>query len=892
MTSIKNVEGFNVPTISKQNIEYQTKKFNDTAIPEYPGKKEDGPNLKMDEESTSLKGTVSSIAVEENFVIENEIIENDSVIKEDDNHKEPKTIRIAVTSKPMLRGLLNDTDLKEIFSIEDNVIDETRQNIQNEEDLFLGLLGGISSAKGQGIQIGKDRNDNTDDTLNILFSIDRNDDETYTLNESIDKDDENNLLIGLLGGSNSLEEVNDGIVPGQTNKDTKSSNRTDESNLGILVLLQDPEIYDTANVNISDSSSSKEEELKLGVLDVSSSDVNTRILNMTKDKNEIKVTNYKEAKNIKTEISNNEIIELENKNANSKSDKSTLELLLLPEKTDEPKNTDDKTNSDSNVNGFFPSLPIADNNETNENKLARNATAIENAKNINYNITKQNDLGILVLLQDFNGIEIDNIESDNSIEDYKKTRNDIFNKIMTGFKSSDGIRKNDTDSIKETSYKESKDIKDTTTSTKNSIVEDVYLGLLIGESSIELNVESKTDSLRNKILLNKNESNSIDASQSNKLNVNQVANNEKSEKEIKGSFNILDILFETSIGKKQGSADENTLNIDRNYKTPKGISIEKDVVDTGIRLLLLGEAPDVTFEINPTRMNEFGSNSDENLRTHFSSNKNLSREEEPNDRKQNEVKDVDELSILGIILERLPQNNETKDINQIDDFDEGSGSYIFDNNEISSSSENSFEPKSSKVPDDTIKSNENDNLMYDDFSILSIVLGDNNVGTKVTTQDQMKKGKVINGNNVKVMILETTEYKDDKDNLMTNNLRSKNDISKTSKNFRNESNITAIPSRLNIKNSLDSSLLLLLVENPKLGKSVASFDGSNKSSKKCIEPCIDTSNKSMNNQTDDIKWIITEEEQFSMKDFKSVENSQNDNSKNKYPYYPIDYFPP
>ena len=135
-------------------------------------------------------------------------------------------------------------------------------------------------------------------------------------------------------------------------------------------------------------------------------------------------------------------------------------------------------------------------NETNKNKLTRNATAIENAKNINYNITKQNDLGILVLLQDLNDIDVDNIESDNSKENKKKTRNDIFNKIMTGLQSSDGIRDDDTDSTKETSYNESKDIKDTTTSTKNLKVEDVYLGLLLGESSIELNVESKTESLR------------------------------------------------------------------------------------------------------------------------------------------------------------------------------------------------------------------------------------------------------------------------------------------------------------------------------------------------------------------------------------------------------------
>ena len=33
-----------------------------------------------------------------------------------------------------------------------------------------------------------------------------------------------------------------------------------------------------------------------------------------------------------------------------------------------------------------------------------------------------------------------------------------------------------------------------------------------------------------------------------------------------------------------------------------------------------------------------------------------------------------------------------------------------------------IEPKSTKVPDDTIKSNENDNVVDGDFSILSIVV--------------------------------------------------------------------------------------------------------------------------------------------------------------------------
>jgi len=200
------------------------------------------------------------------------------------------------------------------------------------------------------------------------------------------------------------------------------------------------------------------------------------------------------------------------------------------------------------------------------------------------------------------------------------------------------------------------------------------------------------------------------------------------------------------------------------------------------------------------------------------------------------------------------------------------------------------ETKIERVSIQTNPSNENDNVLNDEFSILSILLGDNTPGGNVTTKDKIKKGKVLTGKKVKIMIMKDIKDEVDRDIILTNDDLNIDEDSKNYKNLSTTKNITGETTRLKITNQIDSTLLLLLVDTPLMEEKDTILD--NKNGRNCIEPCSNTSFVFNNYSTDNMTLSLKEEQQLHTVGDKLDKNVQKGNIKSSYPYYPIKYFPP
>ena len=917
-TNIKNVEGFFVPTTSNKEVFIQTGNGEDTAIPQSIVPKDDDLELTNDKktansienkndktqnsfiQSTQQKNTTrkvsnktsikkdnnSVMSIPLNSIDEKEVLKNDvSVTKninaEDDNYKDPKTIKVDVTLKPQLQRQNDNTDLKDDSIIEGSTIPAITESILDDQDLFLGLLGGILPENEQEILLTEDMKDDKKTTLDILFSKEKNGIKENKSKKSPNSENDNSLLIGLLGGSNRVKEDAGVNVPIETPLKSNSNDSIEENDLGILVLLQDPKILNTSNDTTSDGFLLTDELPTLNILDTFFSDVPASTNNMVGE-NRVKEKQYdKEGKDIKIAIPSNKEGIVENENIDSISDRTSLEILFLSDKSDIQETFVDETKTKSKDVGQFPSLETTIINELEEDK--------------NKNLAGQNDLGILVLLQDFSKDEENMIETNKFVANGKTNRNDVFDAIIRGIQP-DSVVSSERTKNDGINYKEGKDIKDAIESTKKLKVEDVYLGLLVGDISIELEEGDEKQYPVDELTLNKTIINNGIDLRGDKDESILGSNANDTLNEIDTSKNLLDILFTTDLKNSQVISDEKIGKEYKNFKTPKGISITKDNSDTEFRLLLLGEAPDMRIKIDPTRINEIKISSEKNVATDSRGIGNFSSDNETIDRVQTEENNVNDLSILGIILEKVPTYKKQNDSNltetkEINESAEGSGFYEQNDFEVYSLEEDIIVTENNIVTEQTINSDEKDNVLNDNFSILSIVLGDNTQNNDITTKNKIKQGKELTGEKVKVMIIETSLNEEDNANA-SKKLQSKNDSRKTLKDLTTQNSRPQLPTNINITNNLDSSLLLLLVENIDATTDSASFSSINEQTNSCIGPCIDRSYKLSNSSKDDSNLNRKEENDYNIINDKLDENVQSVNFGTSYPYYPIDYFPP
>ena len=918
-TNIKNVEGFFVPTTSNKEVFIPTGNEEDTAIPESivpiyddlevtNNKKTDNSiENKNDKaqtsfkESTQQKNTTSKISnksrieedansvmsipfdsIDENVIIKNEVDATRNVIGEDENHKDPKTIRVDLTLKPQLRGIINDTDLKDGSTIEGNTKSAVTESILDDQDLFLGLLGGILPEDEQEYLLTRDINDDNKTTLDILFSKEKNGIKDNNSNKLPNSNNDNSLLIGLLGGSNRVKENDGAEVPIETSSKSNNNDDIEENDIGILVLLQDPKIVTTGNDTASDGFIMTDKFPTLDILDTFFSDVATSTKNLVGENKVKKKPYHKEGKDIKSASPNNKEVNAQTKNIDAITNRTRLDILFLSEKIDSQETIVDETKAKSKEVDQFPSLETTDIDESEEDK--------------NNDTSDQNDLGILVLLQDFSDDEDNKSETNNFVGNEKIDGSDVFEAIINGIQPDSMVLGEGTRNKNVINYKEGKDIKDAIESTKKLKVEDVYLGLLVGDVSIELKGGGEKQYPDNEPTLNKkirHNGNGIQSDEDESVigsDVNDTPN------EIDTSKNLLDILFTTDLKNDQVTSDEKIGKEYKNLKTPEPISITKDSGDKELRLLLLGEAHDIRMKIDSTRVNEIQISPEKNIANDSLGITNFSSYNEPIEKVNTEANNVSELSILGIILERLPINERLNDSNtletkEISEADEGSGYYELNDFEVHGTEEDIIATENDIVTEQRIKPDGKDNVLNDDFNILSIILGDNNQNSDIPTKTKIKQGKELTGEKVKVMIIETSLNKEDNVKV-PKKLQSKNDNRKTLQNLSIKNSRPQLPSNINITNTLDSSLLLLLVENIDEATESASFDSINEPTINCISPCIDRSNKLSNSSEGDGKANRKEENDYNIINDKLDENVQTINFGSSYPYYPIDYFPP
>ena len=368
--------------------------------------------------------------------------------------------------------------------------------------------------------------------------------------------------------------------------------------------------------------------------------------------------------------------------------------------------------------------------------------------------------------------------------------------------------------------------------------------------------------------------------------------------EIDTSKNLLDILFTTDLKNNLVTSDEKIRKEYKNLKTPKRTSITKDNSDTELRLLLLGEAPDIRMKIDSTRVNEIQISPEKNIANDSLGITYFSSDNEPIERVTTEANNVNDLSILGIILERLPINERLNDSNtsetkEISEADEGSGYNELNDFEVHSTEEDIIATENNIVTEHRIKSDEKDNVLNDNFNILSIVLGDSNQNSDIPTKTKIKQGKELTGEKVKVMIIETSLNKEDNVKV-PKKLPSQNDNRKTLQNLSTKNSKPQLPRNINITNTLDSSLLLLLVENIDEATDSESFGSINLNEQtiNCISPCIDRSYNLLNSSEEGNKLNRKEQNDYNTINDKLDKNVETVDFGSSYPYYPIDYFPP
>jgi hypothetical protein len=345
----------------------------------------------------------------------------------------------------------------------------------------------------------------------------------------------------------------------------------------------------------------------------------------------------------------------------------------------------------------------------------------------------------------------------------------------------------------------------------------------------------------------------------------------------------------------QGKYDIDTIQ-DISNKAPKSVKGSNRRVEDDFSFLLLGEVNNVSLKIDSTELNKIGQHSTvaKNIEVVPKKILPISEVNINNDPSLNPAVENNELTLLGILLERVSLNdieaekergNENGG-NDKNDIYEGSGidKGIDISNEIDTINPNGANKDMKEVKDESeitqvnLPENSN-NTNLNQFNILSIILSDAGTSTgapNAILKDIKTNDVVIRGQNVKVMMVKNN--KNDNKDRIKEVIGSTNDIPDQNKNM------DGLVTRINKENKqlsdkIDSDLYLILLDDS--------------------ETQIDESDSAYPVEVPDGNRIDVKSIRRLPKDDRddilggNIDGSgDNENIRTGYPYYPISYYPP
>jgi hypothetical protein len=345
----------------------------------------------------------------------------------------------------------------------------------------------------------------------------------------------------------------------------------------------------------------------------------------------------------------------------------------------------------------------------------------------------------------------------------------------------------------------------------------------------------------------------------------------------------------------QGKYDIDTIQ-DISNKAPKSVKGSNRRVEDDFSFLLLGEVNNVSLKIDSTELNKIGQHSTVAKNIEVVPKKILPILEVniKNDPSLNPALENNELTLLGILLERVSLNdieaekergnenggNDKNDIYEGSGIDKGTDI----SNEIDTINPNGANKDIKEVKDESeitqvnLPENSN-NTNLNQFNILSIILSDAGTSTgapNAILKDIKTNDVVIRGQNVKVMMVKNN--KNDNKDRIKEVIGSTNDIPDQNKNM------DGLVTRINKENKqlsdkIDSDLYLILLDDS--------------------ETQIDESDSAYpvevpDGNRIDVKIIrrLPEDDRDDILGGNIDGSGDNENISTGYPYYPIQYYPP
>jgi hypothetical protein len=345
----------------------------------------------------------------------------------------------------------------------------------------------------------------------------------------------------------------------------------------------------------------------------------------------------------------------------------------------------------------------------------------------------------------------------------------------------------------------------------------------------------------------------------------------------------------------QGKDDIDTIQEVSN-KAPKSVKGSNRRVEDDFSFLLLGEVNNVSVKIDSTELNNIGQHSTVAKTIEVVPRKTLPISEVNinNDPSLNPALENDELTLLGILLERVSLNDieaENERGNENGGYEEGDtyeGSGIDEgtdiSNEIDTINPNDANKDTKQEKDereiDQINLPENsNNTNLNQFNILSIILSD--AATSIGASDAILKDVktndvVITGQNVNVVIVK--DNKNDNADRIKEVIGSTND--KTDQNKNMDGLVTSInKGNKQLSDKIDSDLYLILLDNsePQINESDSAYP-------------VDVPD----GNRIDVKSIrrLPKDDRDDILGGNIDGSGDNENIRTGYPYYPISYYPP
>jgi hypothetical protein len=331
-------------------------------------------------------------------------------------------------------------------------------------------------------------------------------------------------------------------------------------------------------------------------------------------------------------------------------------------------------------------------------------------------------------------------------------------------------------------------------------------------------------------------------------------------------------------------------------KAPKSVKDSNRKVEDDFSFLLLGEVNNVSLKIDSRELNKIGQHSTVTKSIEVVSKKTLPISEINinNDPSLNPALENNELTLLGILLERVSSNDieaENERGNENGGNEEGNtyeGSGIDEGTAISNeidtinpndANKDTKEEKEEGVMYQNILLENSNNTNLNQFNILSIILSD--AATSIGAPDAIVKAVktndvVIRGQNVKVMMVKNN--KNNNNDRIKEVIGSTNDIPDQNKNM--DGLVTSInKEKKQLSDKIDSDLYLILLDDS--------------------ETQIDESDSAYPVEVPggnriDVKSIrrLPKDDRDDILGANIGGSGDNENIRNGYPYYPIQYYPP